>query len=112
MPRGGFSIHSAHAMLVRMRTVGVFVVILFTRTLVAAPNFLWISAEDLSPDLHCYGDDYAITPNLDRFAQQGVRFTRAFSTAPVCSPSRCSIITGMYATTVGGHNHRSHITPA
>jgi N-sulfoglucosamine sulfohydrolase len=73
------------------------------------PNILWISAEDISPDLGCYGDSYSITSNLDRFAGQGVRFVRAFSTAPVCSPSRCSIITGMYASTVGGHNHRSHI---
>src|SRR4051812_32166183 len=73
------------------------------------PNVLWISTEDISPDLHCYGDDYAVTPNLDRLASQGVRFERAFSTAPVCSPSRCSIITGMYASSVGGHNHRSDI---
>ena len=73
------------------------------------PNILWISAEDLSPDFHCYGDEYSITPNLDRFAAQGARFTRAFSTAPVCSPSRCSIITGMYASSVGGHHHRSRI---
>jgi uncharacterized sulfatase len=76
------------------------------------PNILWISAEDLSPDLRCYGDQYAITPNLDRLASEGVRFERAFSTAPVCSPSRCSIITGMYASSVGGHNHRSSIVPA
>jgi N-sulfoglucosamine sulfohydrolase len=75
------------------------------------PNILWISAEDICPDLHCYGDPYATTPNLDRLASQGVRFTRAFSTAPVCSPSRCSIITGMYASAVGGHNHRSDVVP-
>ena len=75
------------------------------------PNILWISAEDLSPDLGCYGDSYSITPNLDRFAAQGIRFTRAFATAPVCSPSRCSIITGMYASTVGGHHHRSDVVP-
>src|SRR6476469_7603793 len=78
----------------------------------AKPNVLWISTEDISPDLACYGDTYAVTPNLDRLASQGVRFDRAFSTAPVCSPSRCSIITGMYASSVGGHNHRSAIVPA
>jgi N-sulfoglucosamine sulfohydrolase len=81
----------------------------FAQPATTQPNILWISSEDLSPDLHCYGDDYSITPNLDRFAAQGARFTRAFSTAPVCSPSRCSIITGMYASTVGGHHHRSKI---
>ena len=78
----------------------------------ARPNILWISAEDISPDLRCYGDGYAVTPNLDRLASRGARFTRAFSTAPVCSPSRCSIITGMYASSVGGHNHRSDVVPA
>src|SRR5947208_3132159 len=75
------------------------------------PNILWISAEDISPGLHCYGDEYAVTPNLDRLAGRGARFTRAFSTAPVCSPSRCSIITGMYASSAGGHNHRSDVVP-
>lgn len=75
------------------------------------PNILWISTEDISPDVHCYGDAYAVTPNLDRLASQGARFDRAFSTAPVCSPSRDSIITGMYASSVGGHNHRSDVVP-
>jgi len=84
----------------------------FAQSSTSRPNILWISAEDICPDLHCYGDEYAITPNLDRLASSGVRFTRAFSTAPVCSPSRCSIITGMYASSVGGHNHRSDIVPA
>jgi len=75
------------------------------------PNILWISTEDISPDLRYYGDEYAITPNLDRFAAQGVRFNAAFSTAPVCAPSRCSIITGMYASSVGGHHMRSDVVP-
>ena len=75
------------------------------------PNILWISAEDLSPDLACYGDDYSVTPNLDRLASQGAVFTRAFSAAPVCSPSRSSIITGVYASTIGTHHHRSKVTP-
>jgi uncharacterized sulfatase len=75
------------------------------------PNILWISAEDLSPDLGCYGDPHAITPNLDRLASQGVRFERAFSTAPVCAPSRSSIITGMYATSIGSHHMRSSAVP-
>src|SRR5215217_7355189 len=75
------------------------------------PNILWISAEDLSPDLRCYGDAYSVTPNLDRLASQGAKFTRAFSSAPVCSPSRSSIITGMYASSVGTQNHRSDEIP-
>jgi N-sulfoglucosamine sulfohydrolase len=75
------------------------------------PNILWISAEDLSPDLSSYGDRYARTPNLDRLASQGARYTNAFSTAPVCAPSRSAIITGMYATSVGSHHMRSKAVP-
>src|SRR5690242_8347324 len=71
------------------------------------PNILWISTEDISPDLGCYGDAYAVTPNLDRLAAQGVRYTNAFATAPVCAPSRSAIITGMYPTTIGSMHMRS-----
>src|SRR3954466_2004378 len=71
------------------------------------PNILWISTEDISPDLGCYGDAYARTPHVDQFATQGVRFTRAFSSGPVCSVSRSSIITGMYASSIGTQHHRS-----
>jgi len=77
----------------------------------ARPNILWISAEDLSPDLGCYGDSYAKTPNLDRLASEGVRFQWAFSTAPVCAPSRSAIITGMYATSLGSMHMRSKAVP-
>ncbi|MCH7521994.1 MAG: sulfatase-like hydrolase/transferase, partial [Candidatus Marinimicrobia bacterium] len=65
------------------------------------PNILWISTEDISPDLGCYGDPYAVTPNLDRFAAQGTRFSNAFAHAGVCAPARSGIITGMYLTTIG-----------
>ena len=77
----------------------------------ARPNILWISAEDLSPDLGCYGDAYARTPNLDRFAAQGTRFTNAFATSPVCAPSRSAIITGMYPTSIGTMHMRSQSVP-
>jgi len=75
------------------------------------PNFLWISTEDTSPDLGCYGDAYAVTPNLDRLAAQGVRYTRVFTHAGVCAPSRSGIITGMYPTTIGTHNMRCQGVP-
>src|SRR5687767_634221 len=75
------------------------------------PNILWISAEDLSPDLGCYGDTYARTPNLDRLAREGARFTNAFAVTPVCAPSRSSIITGMYPTTIGTLHMRSKGVP-
>jgi N-sulfoglucosamine sulfohydrolase len=75
------------------------------------PNILWISTEDISPDLGCYGDPYAVTPNIDRLAAQGVRYTNAFATAPVCAPSRSAIITGMYPTTIGSMHMRSKAVP-
>ena len=72
------------------------------------PNILWLIAEDLSPDLGCYGNRLVTTPNLDRLAAEGVRYNAAFTTAPVCSASRSAFMTGMYQTTIGAHNHRSH----
>lgn len=60
------------------------------------PNILWIVSEDNSPQLGCYGDPYARTPNLDRLAREGVRFTNASVPYPVCSPSRAAFLTGVY----------------
>lgn len=72
------------------------------------PNVLWLIAEDLGPELACYGHPAVRTPNLDRLAAEGVRYTRAFTVAPVCSTSRSAFMTGMYQTSIGAHNHRSH----
>lgn len=71
------------------------------------PNILWITAEDMSPDLGCYGDPYATSPNIDRLAGRSVRYTHAFATAPVCSPARSTLITGVYATSLGTQRLRS-----
>src|SRR4051812_30005383 len=60
------------------------------------PNILFIVSEDISRDLGCYGNGFVHTPNLDRLASQGARFTRCFTHAPVCAPSRSGMITGMY----------------
>lgn len=65
------------------------------------PNILWISTEDLSPHLGCYGDNVARTPNLDRLASQGIRFTNVFTSAAISAPVRAGIITGMYQTSIG-----------
>ena len=72
------------------------------------PNILWLVGEDFSPDLGCYGAKEVWSPNLDRLAAQGMRFNRMFTTAPVCSAARSAFMTGMYQTTIGAHNHRSH----
>lgn len=71
-------------------------------------NIVWIIADDLSPDLSCYGATDVQTPNIDRLAAEGARFTHAYVTCPVCSPSRSALITGMYQTSIGAHAHRSH----
>ena len=75
------------------------------------PNILWISCEDTSCDLGCYGDSYAVTPNLDALAAQGVRYTNVYTNAGVCAPSRCGVITGMYPTTIGTHHMRCQGVP-
>src|ERR1043166_838237 len=72
------------------------------------PNILWLVAEDFGQHLGCYGTKEVSSPNLDRLAREGVRYTRFFTTAPVCSPSRSAFMTGMYQTSIGTHNHRSH----
>ena len=78
---------------------------------VTRPNILWISCEDISPDLGCYGDTYATSPNIDNLAAEGARYTRCFSVSGVCAPSRSAIITGMYPTTIGTMHMRSRSVP-
>lgn len=74
------------------------------------PNILWLTAEDISPNLGCYGDSYAVSPNIDRFAQQGVRYTQAFGITGVCAPNRSCLITGVYPSRLGSHGMRSTVT--
>ncbi|MDH5397916.1 MAG: sulfatase-like hydrolase/transferase, partial [Cyclobacteriaceae bacterium] len=71
------------------------------------PNILWIVSEDNSAFLGAYGDDFATTPSLDSLAGQGVLYQNAFAAAPVCAPTRNTIITGMYANSLGTENMRS-----
>lgn len=76
------------------------------------PNILWIVAEDISPYLAAYGDSTAKTPNIDRLVREGVRYTNFFDVSGVCAPSRSSIITGMYPTSIGTDNMRTvHVVP-
>jgi arylsulfatase A-like enzyme len=74
------------------------------------PNILWISCEDISPHLRCFGDAQAITPHLDALATEGVRYPNTFTTAGVCAPCRSGIITGLYQTTLGTHHMRCQAT--
>ena len=72
------------------------------------PNILWIVGENLKLDLGCYGAQNVKTPHLDKLASEGERYTKVFSTSPVCAPSRSAFFVGMYQTTTDTHNMRSH----
>ncbi|WP_339924979.1 sulfatase [uncultured Cyclobacterium sp.] len=76
---------------------------------VGKPNILWISHEDLGPIYGCYGDEYASTPTIDELAAKSIRFTQVFSNAPICAPARSTLITGMYAVSLGTQHLRSTI---
>ena len=74
-----------------------------------SPNILWITSEDHGPEMGCYGDKLAVTPNVDALAKRGMMFKFAWSCAPVCAPARTAIITGMYPPSVGGQHMRSMV---
>jgi arylsulfatase A-like enzyme len=80
---------------------------LMSQTANQRPNVLWFVVDDMSPNFSCYGEKLVQTPHVDRLAREGTRFSRAFITAPVCSPSRSAMITSMYQTSIGAHHHRS-----
>ncbi len=73
------------------------------------PNLLWITSEDNSPYLGCYGDPQAQTPRLDQLANEGVRYRNAFANSAVCSTARSTLITGLHATSLGVQHHRSRV---
>jgi hypothetical protein len=73
------------------------------------PNILWLTSEDHGPEMGCYGDTNARTPNVDALAAKGMIFKRAWSTAPVCAPSRTAIISGLYTSSSGGQHMRSMV---
>jgi len=90
-------------------TASLVTVLTLSSTIRAAqlPNILWIVAEDINPQLGCYGDTNAVTPNLDRLAANALRYTKCWSTAPVCAPARTALITGVYPTSTGAQHMRS-----
>jgi arylsulfatase A-like enzyme len=95
----------------QMKKLLLFLLTLLTLPLCAAdrPNILWITSEDNGPQLGCYGDKYADTPNLDRLAAKGLRFEKVWSVAPVCAPARTAIITGLYPSSSGALHMRSQV---
>jgi uncharacterized sulfatase len=94
-----------------LRTATLALPILCGCLLIAAdlPNVLWLTSEDHGPEMGCYGDVNARTPNVDALAAKGMLFKRAWSNNPVCAPSRTTIISGMHATSTGGVHMRSMV---
>jgi arylsulfatase A-like enzyme len=82
---------------------------LFAQSNSDKPNILWLTTEDHGPHLGVYGDSYAHTPAMDSFAEKSLRYTLAWSDAPVCAPARTAIITGVYPTSTGGQHMRSDV---
>lgn len=76
---------------------------------VKKPNIIVLIAEDISPALGCYGDEYATTPNIDALASEGMVYDFAMTTAPICAPSRSALATGIYATSLGTQQLRCEI---
>ncbi len=77
------------------------------KNLANRPNIVWLVAEDLGLYIQPFGDSTIVTPNLSRLADEGVRYTNVYSVSGVCSPSRASIVTGMYPTSIGAHHMRT-----
>lgn len=82
----------------------------------APPNILWITTHDINPHLGAYADvypgaEYAVTPNLDRLAEEGMRFDNAFAAAPICAPSRSAVMTGCFPTAIGTMHMRTKAVP-
>lgn len=72
------------------------------------PNIIWLMAEDIGPDLECYGMKAVKTPNLNTLAEDGIRYAKCFTANPICSPSRSSMMVGVYQNKINAGHHRSN----
>ncbi len=106
-------LHIMLAPLAQKKVLGIFVCLLWfnmnanSQSQTKPPNIVWITTEDMSPRLGCYGDSMAQTPHIDQLAAEGLLYTNAFSISGVCSPSRSALITGCYPTSIGTMHHRT-----
>jgi len=92
--------------LTRLTLIGL---LLASSTTADKPNILWLTSEDHGPEMGCYGDKLARTPNVDALAAKGMIFKRVWSVAPVCAPARTAIISGVYPSSSGGLHMRSMV---
>lgn len=91
-----------------LTTAAAFLCIAASAQIKQKPNILWIMAEDMGQDLECYGMKAVRTPNLNKMASEGVLYRSACCTAPISSPSRSAMMTGVHQTIINAHNHRSN----
>ena len=89
--------------------LGLSLILCATSVAADKPNILWLTSEDHGPEMGCYGDANARTPNIDALAAKGMLFKRAWSVAPVCAPARSVIISGLYTSSSGGQHMRSMV---
>ncbi|MDB4584547.1 sulfatase-like hydrolase/transferase [Draconibacterium sp.] len=92
------------------KIVGLFVLgmIILSGRAQEKPNIIWLMAEDIGPDIECYGMPAVKTPNLNKLAETGMKFTKAFCTNPICSPSRSAMMTGVHQNKINAQHHRSN----
>jgi len=72
------------------------------------PNIIWLMAEDIGLDIECYGMQAVKTPNLNKLAEEGIKFTNCFCTNSICSPSRSAMMTGVHQNKINAQHHRSN----
>jgi N-sulfoglucosamine sulfohydrolase len=95
---------------VRFTIIALLAMLLFScaeKAVEQKPNIVWIMMEDWGYQLSCYGEPGIQTPNIDKFAEEGIRYTSSFCTAPVCSPSRSAMSTGFHQNYIGANQHRT-----
>ena len=110
LPRGTIALLGKAALALTLLLTAVFVALpAMAAAAVPRPNILWLTSEDHGPQLGCYGDQYATTPNIDQLAQRGITYTHVWSCAPVCAPARTTLISGFYACSLGAEHMRSMV---
>jgi arylsulfatase A-like enzyme len=72
------------------------------------PNIIWLMAEDIGPDIECYGMSAVKTPHLNQLADEGIKYTHCFCTNPISSPSRSAMMTGVHQLKINAQHHRSN----